>query len=286
MLNLARPEVIVYLFESLDKLLSDHHISFVKWDFNRPLTEPGWPDAPIEQQREVYVRHVQAFYDLVERLRAKHPEVTWEVCASGGGRADLGALARFDQCWTSDNTDPFDRLHIQEGYSMAYAPKTMMAWASNATIFHHINNVALNLQYRFHSAMTGSLGLGEDLNHYTEAQMTEVAALVAEYKAIRPIVQEGLLYRLISPRSNDLTAVQYVSRDRREAVLFVFFHSQHWWRTAIRLYLRGLEPALRYQIEGLEGHDQPVSGQSLMSLGLKPTLQGHFSSLVIKLRAI
>ena len=287
-LNLARPEVAAYLYEWLDKLLAEHNISFIKWDYNRAITEPGWPDAPLEQQREVYVRHVLAFYALVERLRANHPGVLWEVCASGGGRADLGALARFDQCWTSDNTDPFDRLHIQEGYSLAYAPKTMMAWASNSPISAHINNEALSLKYRFHSSMCGSLGLGEDLNNYSETQMTEAAALVAEYKTVRHIVQEGLLYRLVSPRTNDLAAIEYVSRDRQEAVLLVFLHSQHYWQATPHIYLRGLEPTRRYQVEGagIEGEDRPVSGQSLMSLGLRVKLRGHFDSSLIKFSAV
>lgn len=283
MLNLGRPDVAAYTFDWLDKLLSAHNIAFVKWDFNRPITDPGWPDAPLEQQREVYVRHVLAFYDIVERLRTNHPKVVWETCAGGGGRVDLGSLAHFDQAWTSDNTDPFDRLHIQEGYSFVYAPKTMMAWASNSPDSRHINNVALDLKYRFQSAMAGSLGLGEDLNNYTEEQMTEVAALVAQYKSIRHIVQDGLLYRLISPRTNDLAAVQYVSRDGSEAVLLVFLHSQHFWTGRPTVYLRGLEPNRLYQIEG---EDKPLSGQSLMSLGLQPNLRGHFASTVIKLTAL
>jgi alpha-galactosidase len=286
LLNLARPEVAAHISTWLDNFLSQHHIDFIKWDFNRPISEPGWPDAPLEHHREVYVRHVQVFYDIVEWLRTRHPTVVWEVCAGGGGRADLGTLARFDQCWVSDNTDPFDRLKIQEGYSMAYAPKTMMAWVSNSPTSQHINNEALHLRYRFHSAMTGSLGLGEDLSRYTEEQMTEATALVAEYKTLRHIVQEGLLYRLISPRTSDLASVQYVSRDRRESVVFVFLHAQHYWHVAPRVYPRGLDPARHYYIEGSVGAATPVSGQSLMSLGLQPHLEGHFGSALIKLKMV
>lgn len=283
LLNLARPDVAAHVYTWLDSFLSEHHIDFIKWDFNRTISEPGWPDAPLERHREVYVRHVQAFYDIVERLRVRHPQVVWEVCAGGGGRADLGALAHFDQCWVSDNTDPFDRLRIQEGYSMVYAPKTMMAWVSSSPTSQHINNEVLHLRYRFHSAMTGSLGLGEDLSQYTEEQMAEVAALVTEYKTVRHIVQEGLLYRLISPRTSDLAAIQYVSRDRRESVVFVFLHSQHYWQATPRVYPRGLDPAGYYRVEGIADEAKPVSGQSLMKVGFQPNLEGHFGSALIKL---
>ncbi len=284
MLNLARPDVAAYTFDWLDRLLADHNISFVKWDFNRAITEPGWPEAPAERQREIYVRHVLALYGIVDRLRERHPGVTWEVCASGGGRADLGAFAHFDQCWVSDNTDPFDRLLIQEGYSLAYAPKTMMAWVTGTTWSAGPGKAGPSLKYRFHSAMTGSVGLGENLNHYSEEQMSQVAALVEEYKGIRHIVQEGDLYRLSSPRSSHLTAVQYVTRDRAEAVVLAFLHSQHFWQGQPRLYLRGLEPARLYTVEGRD--EPPASGQSLMSLGLKPNLDAREGSVLIRLRAV
>lgn len=287
LLNLARPEVANYVFNTLDTLLSTYNITFVKWDFNRPISEPGWPDAPLEQQREVYVRHVEAFYKVIEQLRSRHPNVVWEVCASGGGRADLGALSRFDQCWTSDNTNAFDRLFIQEGYSMAYAPKTMMAWVSTPsppTTDRRQNHMKLSLKYRFHSAMTGSLGLGDDIRRYTEEEMTEVASLIAMYKSIRSIVQDGFLYRLVSPRHHTHSAVQYVNHDRTESVIFVFLHTQHYWNVSPRIYLRGLDPTYRYTIEGCENECYSVSGQSLMSAGIAPLLRGHFDSALIQLR--
>ena len=127
-LNLARNEVKDFVFSTLDRLLDEHTIKYLKWDYNRPVTESGWPDAPSERQREVSVRHVQAFYEIVVRLRARHPDVLLEVCASGGGRVNMGSLHYFDHTWVSDNTDPFDRLAIQQGYSLVYAPKTMYAW--------------------------------------------------------------------------------------------------------------------------------------------------------------
>lgn len=285
MLNLARPEVATYIFDCLDKLLSQNNISYIKWDFNRPITEPGWPDAPLEHQREIYVRHVTALYEVVDRLRAKYPAVAWEACSSGGARLDLGMIRHFDQVWPSDNTDPFDRLFIQEGYSFAYAPKTMVNWVTESNGSHSINNQALNLRYRFHSAMTGTLGVGEDLHRYTPEYEAEVAAYIREYKAIRPIVQEGDLYRLISPRRGSLAALEYVKPDRSEAVVFVYRHTEHYWFSAARVRLCGLDPARSYRVEGLR-REIVVSGQSLMSLGLLPELSGHFASALIKLTAL
>ncbi len=284
-LNLARDEVAEYIFHRIDSLLTTYAIAFIKWDFNRPLTEAGWPDELPEHQREVYVRHIHNFYTIVERLRARHPLVLWEVCASGGGRVDLGTLARFDQCWTSDNIDALDRLTVQEGYSLAYAAKTMAAWVSLPQKSEQASAFTPSLSYCFHAAMPGTLGLGDDLRSYTPAEMEEASELIATYKSIRHIVQDGLLYRLISPRHNACTAIQYVSRDQEEAVIFVFLQAAHFWdlAPAPRIFPRGLDPSGLYYLDGPLDEKGPISGQSLMSVGLTVPLTGHFASALITL---
>jgi alpha-galactosidase len=91
-LNLAKEEVRDHLFHVLDRLLTENEISFIKWDMNRPFSEPGWPEAPKETQREVWVRHARGVYEILGRLRQGHPDVAFESCSSGGGRVDLGIL--------------------------------------------------------------------------------------------------------------------------------------------------------------------------------------------------
>ena len=71
-------------------------------------------------------------YELLGRLRERRPQVDFESCSGGGGRADLGILRLAEQVWTSDNTDPHDRLFIQEGFSMAYPARAMACWVADA----------------------------------------------------------------------------------------------------------------------------------------------------------
>ena len=111
-LNLARTDVREYLFGALDKLASEYNIRYFKWDMNRAFAEPGWPEAPVAQQRELWLQYVRNLYEIIDRLRAKHPKLEIETCSGGGGRVDPGILQRVDEVWTSDNTDAFDRLRI------------------------------------------------------------------------------------------------------------------------------------------------------------------------------
>ena len=284
MLNLARPDVQTWLFETLNGLLTDHNIRYIKWDYNRPISEPGWPDAPLARQREIWVRHVQALYDIVDRLRHNHPQVLFEACASGGGRADLGALSHFDHVWTSDNTDPFDRLTIQQGYSLVYAPKTMYCWVTNWD--RHDSHYSL--RYRFHSSFMGSLGVGSDIAEWNDEQLTEAAALVARYKEVRPLIQQGQFYRLNGLTDPDQQAVEYLASDGGSGLVLAFYHRHHFWEGQPRLPLQGLEPTDLYELSGDLASDEPtrLSGAALMSRGILPRFAGTLDSALITFRRV
>ena len=66
---------------------------------------------------------------------------------------DLGILGLTDEVWTSDNTDPFDRLLIQDGFTYAYIPSAMMAWVTDSG--SGVNDRVSSLDYRFLVAGAG-----------------------------------------------------------------------------------------------------------------------------------
>ena len=136
LLNLARDDVKEYVFNWLDQLVSNNDIAFLKWDYNRNWAEAGWDAVPVEDQKKIYVAYVHNLYDILDRLRAKHPKLEIESCSGGGGRVDLGILRRVDQVWTSDNTDALDRLTLQDGFTQAYTPGIMMAWVTDVPSWH------------------------------------------------------------------------------------------------------------------------------------------------------
>src|SRR5262249_22178211 len=135
-LNFARDDVREWAFGWLDELLGKNDIDYVKWDMNRPFSEPGWPEQQDHPER-LWVQHMRSLYDILDRLRAAHPKVAFETCTGGGGRIDFGILGRTDMAWTSDNTDGFDRLTIQHGFTQVYAPRVMSAWVTDSP--DHIN---------------------------------------------------------------------------------------------------------------------------------------------------
>jgi alpha-galactosidase len=291
MLNLARPDVRAYVFHFLDQLLTENDIAFLKWDYNRQWSEPGWPalGPDANQQKTVYVEYIRNLYSILAELRAKHPTVEIESCSGGGGRVDLGILALTDEVWPSDNTDPFDRLSIQDGFTYAYTPGVMMAWVTDSPSW--ANNRTTSLTYRFLSSMQGSLGIGANLNHWTDADFATAKDLVAAYKTIRETVQHGDLYRLISPRDgSEQSATESVSPDKHQAVLFTFLHSSTMGYPYPRVYLRGLDPAKQYRVTAIAGslpNDSPetASGAYWMHHGLEPNLTGDLQAAAFQFEA-
>ncbi len=274
-LNLARVDVQDYLIDLLDHLLGENNIAFIKWDMNRNVSEPGWPGAEGDP-REIWVRYVYGVYRVWGTLRQRHPQVIFQSCSGGGGRADLGILRLADQIWVSDNTEATARLNIQEGFSQIFPANTMEAWVTDAMADR------ISLEFRFHASMCGSLGVGGHLLHWSEAHREEAAHWIAYYKEIRETIQLGDQYRLRSPQESPYSAVQYVGKDRSEGVLFAF-------RTHIPdpaqlpvIYLRGLDPDGVYEIEGVPGSR---SGLSWMRAGLSIPLK-DFQSTVRKIKKV
>jgi alpha-galactosidase len=286
-LNLARPDVREYLEGFLDKLLTENDIAFLKWDYNRNWAEPGWDQVPVDEQKRVYVEFIRNLYSILADLRRKHPKVEIESCSGGGGRVDLGILHYTDEVWPSDNTDPFDRLAMQDGFSYAYSPQIMMAWVTDSP--HWLNGRATSLTYRMLSSMQGSLGIGANLNHWSAEDFATAKRLVAAYHSLQRTIVRGDLYRLISPRAgSDFSSTESVSSDKNQVVVFAFSHSTQTGRGFPLLQLQGLHPDAEYKLTWIEGRALPetpasASGAWWMRHGIQLELKGDFQAAAFRL---
>ncbi len=286
-LNLARPDVRDYVAGFLDKLLTENDIAFLKWDYNRNWSEPGWDAVPIDEQKRVYVEFIRNLYSILADLRKKHPKVEIESCSGGGGRVDLGILRYTDEVWPSDNTDPFDRLSMQDGFSYAYTPQIMMAWVTDSP--HWNNHRSTSLTYRMLSSMQGSLGIGANLNHWTAEDFANAKRLIAAYHSVQRTIVRGDLYRLISPRDgNQMSSTETVSSDKSQAVVFAFANATTEGRGFPLLQLQGLDRDAQYKLTWIEGKawagtPESASGAWWMHHGMQLDLRGDFQAAAFHL---
>jgi alpha-galactosidase len=288
-LNLARPDVRDFVLSTLDRLLNENDIAFLKWDYNRNWSEPGWDQLPAAEQKAVYVEYTRNLYGILAELRRRHPKVEIESCSGGGGRVDLGILRYVDEVWPSDNTDPFDRLSIQDGFTYAYTPQIMMAWVTDSP--HWLNHRSSSLAYRMLSSMQGSLGIGADISKWTPEETALAKRLIGEYKQVQATIVQGNLYRLISPRTgSEFSSTETVRADKSQAVVFAFIHSTQEGRGFPLLKLQGLDPDAEYALRAIEGKaeadtPQTASGAWWMHHGLEmdADFKGDFQAAAFRL---
>jgi alpha-galactosidase len=286
-LNLARPEVRDYVEGFLDKLLSENDIAFLKWDYNRNWSEPGWDQVPADEQKRVYVEFIRNLYTILADLRKKHPKLEIESCSGGGGRVDLGILHYTDEVWPSDNTDPYDRLAMQDGFTYAYTPQIMMAWVTDSP--HWLNHRSTSLTYRMLSSMQGSLGIGANLNKWTDEDFATAKRLIGAYHSVQKTIVQGDLYRLISPRGgSQFAATETVSGDKTQAVVFAFANATTEGRGLPLLQLLGLDPNAEYKVVWIEGKAQAgtlesASGAWWMHHGVQLDLRGDYQAAAFRL---
>ena len=278
-LNISKKEVKEFILAFMTDLLSKHKdITFIKWDMNKPLTDVSMGNTA--QDKELWYKHAQALYEIWGILRKKFPYVDFEVCSGGGARIDLGILRYADQCWPSDNTDAYERLFIQEGFSYFYAPRIMTAWVTDASS-NNPKKYERPYNYRFYSSMMGVLGIGADISKLSDEVLKEFKKYISLYKEIRETVQYGKQYRLSSVRESPLHAVEYVSRDDSEVVAFAFRQGYQFGKNMPNLKLRGLDPDALYQCEG---EDKLLHGSTLMKVGVETGLWGDFDSRFLRIK--
>ncbi|HQR26119.1 MAG TPA: alpha-galactosidase [Nocardioides sp.] len=241
-LDLSRPEVTDFLFDRMHDLLSTYPIDYVKWDHNRDLLEAGTAGrggAPAAREQTL------AYYRLLDRLRAAHPHVAWESCASGGGRIDLGVLERVQRVWTSDMTDALARQQIQRWTVQLVAPEYLGAHISSPV--SHTTWRTLSLDFRAATALFGAFGIEWDLTAATQDDLDRLAVWVRRYQRLRPLLHSG---RVVRPESSDPTVLLHgvVSPSRDEALLAHVQLDESAHNRGVQVRVPGLDPEAAYAL--------------------------------------
>lgn len=298
-LDLPNPAVRDAVFRAIDAAVrAVPGLSYVKLDSNAEIANFGSPWLGPERQGNLWFDFTAGLCEILARLRAAHPDVAFQSCASGGGRADFGSLAFADEFWASDNTGAQQRVLVQWGWSQ-FLPACAMAAHVTASPNRHTRR-ASSLKYRFDVAFSGRLGIELRPEELSEGEIAYARRRVAEYKRLRPVIQGGDLYRLASPYEGDHAAMMFVAPDRRRAVVTVCGLSRKASDGRLApLKLPGLDPNARYRMReiglALPGEAQDThtvfsgktfSGAALAAAGIPFDLGPGDDSFVLELAAV
>lgn len=274
-LNLSKPEVCDYLYIAIADILKTGMISYVKWDYNRNMTEVGSDILTADRQREVTHRYYLGLYSLLERLVCDFPDVLFESCSGGGGRFDAGMLYYMPQVWTSDNSDAIERLKIQHGTSLVYPLSSISAHVS-ASPNHQTGHVT-PFDTRFNVSLTGSFGYELDPTSLSDEEKSAVLRTAGIYKKYGDMIVNGTYHRLRNPFEEDCSAWCIVSEDKSTCIAGYVLTKVRMYENNERIRLRGIKKEAVYK-ERFSGNE--YSGYELCGYGIPAPLTLEYQSLL------
>ncbi len=193
-IDFSRKDVRDNIWDQMYKVLSANKIDYLKWDFNRNISDAGSAILPKERKKEFFHRFILGTYEIMNKLVTTFPDILFESCSGGGGRFDPAMLCYSPQIWCSDNTDAIERTYIQFGTSYCYPASTVGAHvsANHRTGYKTKGNVAL----------WGTFGYELDPRKLSDNEKRLVKEQVAFYHKTYDLIRNGDLYRLVSPFVN------------------------------------------------------------------------------------
>ncbi len=287
LLDLTNHKVQDFVFGVVDNLISNHpELYYIKWDHNMSMHNASSPYLPKRLQSNLQVEYQKGLKSILDRVRAKHPHFVIQLCSAGGFRLNYGFMPYFQEVWPSDHTDAMQRLYIQWGVLNFY-PSNILA-AHVCSDHNKYTQRVTPIKFRFDVASMCRLGMEMVPAHLTEAQLAYAKRAIAEYKRLRDVIQQGDLYKLVSPYegNRDHAALMYVNGDRSKSAVFLYrtIFTRHMADKVFKM--QGLDPNRNYLIREVcpETEGQPVkldgkvvSGRFLMEEGvvLRELNQGY-----------
>lgn len=287
-LDLCNPKVQDFVFKVVDDIMQTKSgVAFFKWDCNRMMTS-AYSNYLKKQQSHLFIEYTNGLYKVLERIKIKYPNLPMMLCAGGGGRVDYGMLNYFTEFWASDNTDPFDCIFIQWGYSYFYPA---------LAICNHVTSMGKqSIKFRTDVAMMGKLGFDIHVGGLKPKELEFCQNAVKNYKRLSPTIWKGDLYRLVSPYEDTRAVLMYVDESKEHSVLFSYTLHPLTDPNFGLVRLQGLEANKKYKVEEInimpngiqsfEDSGKVYSGDFLMKIGLKVSSSQRESSVIIEINAV
>jgi alpha-galactosidase len=274
LLDLTNQEVRTYLKNVLSDLFGSANIKYVKWDMNRNFSDVYSHTLDQMYQGSFGYLYTMGLYEILEYLVNQFPHILFESCASGGNRFDLGMAYYMPQTWTSDNTDSYERILIQEGTSMLY-PLSMISNHVSGDRSHQVLRHT-PLESRFNVASFGVLGYELDLSKLTSFDSKVIQKQVEFYKEYRHLFQYGTLKRVASFDDGNETVWMVIGENKEEA-LVLYYQDRAKPNPGFRtIELKGLEPG-KYKV---------INRTQYMNVRVAGSLINHILPIKLKVNGL
>lgn len=263
-LDLTKSEVRDFIVNSVNKIIKENGIDYVKWDFNRNITESFSLGRESDRQSEFAHRYALGLYDIFERIVYENKNVFFEGCSGGGARFDPAILYYFPQIWTSDCSDAEERTIIQYGTSMVYPLSSISCHVSQ--IPNHQCFRTTEFKTRTNIAQLGATGYELDLSELSSDEISELKENIKDYRNNEDLILKGDLFRIDNPNTSEFFSEMVVSKDKNKAILTTYRRLLRPNAEVKRIKMQGLDKNKKYFVSELNG---TFSGSTLMNVGIQ-----------------
>jgi alpha-galactosidase len=291
-LDLTHPEAYQHVFDQVNKVLSENDISYIKWDHNKVLIEPGhFGQAAVHNQ-------TKAIYRMFDQLKENHPGLEIESCSSGGGRVDLGMVMHADRFWTSDCNDALERQYIQR-YTQIAIPPEMLGSHVGPTLGHQTGRTH-QLSFRAITALFGHAGIEWDITETTAEERKHLKNWTDFYKANRSLIHSGKMIRV--EQKDETTFVHGVVAQDQSRGIFAYVQLRPSGGTKPSAFcIEGLDPKARYQVRLEEPAGKALymqqrasswmegvvlTGAALARIGLRPPILAPENAILVSVERL
>ncbi len=295
LLDITHPGAFEHVLTQVDALLSEYAVSYIKWDHNKFLIDPG------HLGRAAVHNQALAIYRLFDELKLRHPHLEIESCASGGGRIDLGMAHHVDRFWASDTNDALERQYIQR-YTQFAIPPEMIGSHIGPTHSHTTHRVH-HIAFRAITALFGHAGIEWDITQTTPDERAALGSWVSYYRANRDLLHSGRMVRIEQP--DDTTFVHGVVAPDCSRAIFAFVALRAMKGTKPTAFrLTGLDADASYRVRFVEPAGAPqyihqkfpawmlsadgvtLTGAALAAVGLRPPLLAPETAFLVEVERL
>lgn len=286
-LDLSNPKVQDFVFNVVDGLFNENQeLAYIKWDANAVIYNAY--SSHLDNQSHLYIKYVEGLYNVLRRIREKHPMTPIMLCSGGGGRVDYGALEYFTEFWPSDNTDPLERIFMQWEYSYFYPA---------VSVANHVTEWgSQSLKFKTDVAMMGKLGFDIVVGELEDKDLKFAKMAVDNYNKMKDIIWHGDLFRLSDPKEHDVASLMYLNETKSSGVVFNYLvNNRYGTGSKLPVLFKGLNPASQYKIvetnlypgtQSTISVDTVYSGDFLMKVGFNPMVNASRKSVILLIEEV
>lgn len=286
-LDLSNPKVQDFVFNVVDDLFNENQeLAYIKWDANAVIYNAY--SSHLDNQSHLYIKYVEGLYNVLRRIREKHPMTPIMLCSGGGGRVDYGALEYFTEFWPSDNTDPLERIFMQWEYSYFYPA---------ISVANHVTEWgSQSIKFKTDVAMMGKLGFDIVVSELEEKDLKFAKMAVENYDKMKDVIWHGDLFRLSDPKEQDVASLMYLNEMKSSGVVFNYLvNNRYGTGSKLPILLKGLNPASQYRIvetnlypgtQSTIGSGTIYSGDFLMKVGFNPMVNASRKSVLLLIEEV